>query len=41
MGGMPPPPGMEGKPIEVSVTAAPRDDQMSSDEKDDILNDLS
>ncbi len=48
MGGMPPPPPMMGTaeissgatPLEVSVTAAPRQDQLSSDEKDNILSDL-
>jgi hypothetical protein len=48
MAGIPPPPPMMGMtelsssepPTGVSVTAAPRNDHMSSDEKDNILSDL-
>jgi hypothetical protein len=49
MAGIPPPPpgviGMEdlssnASPIEIPVSAAPRNDQLTSDEKDNILSDL-
>ena len=43
MPGMPPPPGMMGNanPPPVLVQAAPREDNLSDDEKDDLLGDLS
>jgi hypothetical protein len=48
MAGIPPPPPMMGmaelysseQPVEVPVAAAPRNDHMTSDEKDNILSDL-
>ena len=48
MAGIPPPPPMMGmaefssseQPVEVLVAAAPRNDHMTSDEKDNILSDL-
>ena len=48
MAGIPPPPAMMGMddlsssagPIEIPVAAAPRNDQLSTDEKDNILSDL-